>query len=792
MSGDRRTLDLFEQVLDCDPELRDAFLDVHCAGDAKLRREIEGLIAADAASTGFLGEPLQPRSDRSGEQLGAYRLVQLIGNGGMGSVYRGERADKAFAKPVAIKLLLADAGDLRTRFALEQRILGGMTHPNIASLLDIGSDDRGAPFLVMEYVEGEPITDHVRRVALDPIGCANLFLKILDAVQTAHSQLIVHRDLKPGNILVDTHGEPKLLDFGIAKLLVEDSPSTTRTGLGPLTPNYASPEQVKGEPIGTGSDIYSLGIVLYELVTGEMPYRVDTTRPSTIERSICESTPIRPSLHLSAAGGRNLRDLDAIILKALEKSPRDRYLSCSAFADDLRRWSEGRQIEARQPPYSERALRYLRRHRLAVSVAGAASLALLIGSAFALWQAHVASAAQARGERVNRFLTDMLSAANPGDLGRNATVVQVLQRAQQLANRDMDRDPQTAATTQMTLMKTYAALGDWEAARVCAEASLKAALQVGDMSTRIEAEIGLGEILFTSGDRDSAKAMLERGREDALAHGNASQRATAAHILGRLDARANNLPSARRWYETALGEVPAGDPDSRSYILNELARIKQSQGDASGSLSLLRESVDLMRATYPHGNPALAIALGYLGTAYSRSGQLALAADAYAEALAIQLDSLGEYHPDVVVTLANIATLDLRQKNVAAAVADGLRAVAAAGHLQESERAFAANAYTAYGNALIEARRPHEAIPMLEKSVAIYHDMLPADHPLAAGAESALGLAQALDGDIDRGRDLALAAYQRLLAKFGEANEATRLAHDHLARIDATTAVSRH
>lgn len=784
MSDPRRILDLFEQALVCEPKLRAAFLDEHCGSDVVLRREIEDLIEADAASTGFLGEPLQPRSDRSGECLGAYRLVELIGSGGMGSVYRAERADKAFAKPVAIKLLLIDAGDLRTRFAQEQRILGGISHPNIASLLDIGNDDRGAPFLVMEFVEGEAITAFARRKQLDPFACADLFLKILDAVQTAHNQLIVHRDLKPANILVDAHGEPKLLDFGIAKLLVKDAPSTTRTGLGPLTPSYASPEQVRGEPIGTGSDIYSLGVVLFELMTGTFPYRIDDTRPSVIERIVCETDPARPSSHMSHAV-RNVRDLDAIVLKALEKSPRDRYASCSAFSDDLRRWRDGKQIDARQPPFAERSMRYLRRHRLAVSVASAAALALLIGSSVALWQAHVASAAQARSERVNRFLTDMLSAANPGDLGQNATVVQVLQRAQQMADRDMDRDPETAATTQMTLMKTYAALGDWAAARVCAEASLKAALQVGDMSTRIEAEVGLGEILFMSGDRDAAKAMLEKGRADALTHGKASQRATAAHILGRLDARANNLPSARRWYETALAEVPSDDPDSHSYILNELARIKQSQGDADGALALLKQSVELMRVTYPHGNPALAIALGYLGTAYSRSGQLPSAADAYSEALTIQMELLGEHHPDVVVTLANISALDLLRKNIDAAVADGLRAVTAAAPLRESERAFAANAYTAYGNALIEAGRPHEAIPMLEKSLAVYHDMLPADHPLTAGAESSLGLAQALDGDIGAGKKLALDAKARLLAKFGETNESTRLATERLARINA-------
>lgn len=792
MTDARRAMDLFEQALEYEPALRAAFLDRHCASDTGLRDEVEALLAAADACEGFLAGPLTRGADRSGERLGAYRLVRLIGSGGMGSVYRAERADKAYAKPVAIKLLLIDAGELRTRFALEQRILGGITHPNIASLLDVGSDDHGAPYLVMEYVEGEPITAYARRAGLDPAGCADLFLKILDAVQTAHSQLIVHRDLKPGNVLVDAHGEPKLLDFGIAKLVGDEAPGTTRTGLGPLTPNYASPEQVRGDPVGTGSDIYSLGMMLYELVTGELPYRIENTHPSAIERTVCDTDPPRPSTRIGLRGSGNLRDLDAIILKALEKSPRQRYASCSAFADDLRRWRGGEPVQARQPPVGERALRYLRRHRLAVSVAAAASLALLIGSAAALWQAHVADIARARAERVNRFLTDMLSAANPADLGRNASVLSVLERAQRLADRELVSDPETAATTQLTLMKTYAALGDWNAARACAEAALKAAQQVGDTATAIDAEIGLGEILVYGGNVDEARNALTRGREAALRHGNARQRATAAHILGRLENRSSgNLPATRRWFETALAEVPADDPDSHSYILNDLAQVKQLQGDNDGALALLLESVRLMRNTYPHGNPALAIALGQLGSGYAAAGQLEAAAHAHAETLSMQIDLLGENHPNAIMALASLSAVELKQGDVAAALAHSLRGANAAQTLPESDEAYCARAYLAYGNALIQARQPEEAIVQIGKTLAIYRKLLPADHRLIANAESALGLALALSGDVTAGTTLARAAHARLRDALGETSESTLDAQARLARIEALAGESQ-
>ena len=244
MTVTRHAFDLFERALAIEPAHREAFLHEQCAGNTGLRAEVDALLAADEKAEDFLATPLSLEDDRCGEEVGAYRLIELVGSGGMGCVYRAERADKAYAKPVAIKLLLIDANDLRARFALEQKILGQFTHPNIANLLDTGVDRRGTPYLAMEFVDGRPITVYARTQELTLRARLVMFLKILDAMQTAHSHLIVHRDIKPSNVLVDTRGEPKVLDFGIAKLLTSDAADTTRTRLGPLTPNYASPEQI--------------------------------------------------------------------------------------------------------------------------------------------------------------------------------------------------------------------------------------------------------------------------------------------------------------------------------------------------------------------------------------------------------------------------------------------------------------------------------------------------------------------------------------------------------------------
>ncbi|HEV7489371.1 MAG TPA: protein kinase [Rhodanobacteraceae bacterium] len=785
MTATRRAFDLFERAISIDPASRDAFLQEHCAGDSELRAEIDTLLAADESAADFLAAPIPFEDDRCGEEVGLYRLIEHVGSGGMGRVYRAERADGAYAKPVAIKLLLIDAHDLRTRFALEQKILGQFTHPNIANLLDAGVDSRGTPYLVMEFVDGTSITEYVRGHDLDLRARLILFLKILDAIQTAHSHLIVHRDIKPSNVLVDARGEPKVLDFGIAKLLTGDATDTTRTRLGPLTPDYASPEQVRGEPIGTGSDIYSLGVLLYEIATGVRPYRIEDTRPSAIERLVCETVPQRPSAHLSSTKAGNLRDLDAIILKALEKSPRRRYASCAAFADDIRRWLDGEEVLAREPAWPERSLRFVRRHRLAASVIAAASITLLAGSAVALWQAHVAGVARVRAERVSEFLTDMLSAANPADLGRNATVSDVLDRARRLAARDLTDDPETAAATEMTLVKTYASLGDWNSARGCAETALSIARKAGDMDSIIDAEIALGEILDYIGNVDDAQAMLESGRKDALAKGNARQRAGAAHILGRLENRKEHKDIARAWFEQALKEVPDDDPESRSFMLNDLASMKQQLGDAEGGLPLLRESVDLMRRTYPRGHPSVGIALSALAGGYAKAGQLDLAARTYAETVAMQIDLLGAYHPNVVMTLSAISALDLKQENVDAAVTDGAHAAEAADHLPATSQAYAAGAYSAYGAALVRANRGAEAIPVLEKALAIYREKLAPDHALIAIGESVMGLARAQTGDVAGGGSLAASAYDRLRAKLGENAEPVILARQRLDRIQA-------
>ena len=404
---------LFEAALDLPPEQRAAFLDSACGDDRDLRQEVESLLRfLDDAHTDDLFPPLI-RDARAplvlGEQIGPYRVIQEIGSGGMGVVFLAERED--VGKRVALKLVREGglaSGDRVRRFLLERRVLARLEHPNIARLLDAGVTELRVPYLVMEYVEGTPIDRYCDDHTLPVSERLDLFRTVCQAVHYAHQSLVVHRDLKPSNILVTTDGQVKLLDFGIAKLLADhSSPGLTepRTGLLMLTPEYASPEQVRGEPVTTASDVYSLGIVLYQLLTGTRPYSLGSRTPAEVERVVSETAPDRPSAAIvggdvAASRGttaerlqRRLQgDLDTIVLKALSKEPGRRYLSAAQLSDDLRRHLDRLPVLARKDTAAYRTGKFLRRHWIGVGAAALVLISLLAGIAATVWQAQRAEA----------------------------------------------------------------------------------------------------------------------------------------------------------------------------------------------------------------------------------------------------------------------------------------------------------------------------------------------------------------------------------------------------------------
>jgi tetratricopeptide (TPR) repeat protein len=359
--------------------------------------EVKGMLASHAELGDFLEEPAlgeEAEDLLTGRQIGNYLLGEPIGEGGMGMVYRAVRVSD-FQKQVAIKLVKRgmDTDFILRRFRHERQVLAGLDHPNIARLLDGGAGEDGRPYLVMEYIEGTPITEYAERHGLGIRERLEIFRMVCAAVQYAHQNLVVHRDLKPANILVTAEGAPKLLDFGIAKLLEPDA-DATMTAVRLMTPECASPEQVRGEPITTASDIYSLGVLLYQLLTGEQPYQFTTRTPAEVARVVCETVPKKPSKVRALAD-----DLDNIALKAMHKEPARRYVSAEQLAEDVRRYLAGLPVSARKDTFGYRARKFAGRHRAATIAATLVAFSLIGGMGATLWEAHVARTERARAER---------------------------------------------------------------------------------------------------------------------------------------------------------------------------------------------------------------------------------------------------------------------------------------------------------------------------------------------------------------------------------------------------------
>jgi serine/threonine protein kinase len=422
---------LYEAAMAVAADKRADFLGRVCPDDSELRGEVQSLLAQNADSflegsplsaiqtTRTIGGPAEPGSTSvapglSARRIGPYELTREIGHGGMGSVYLAVRTDGVYSKPVAVKLLRAGTGgaDRIERFRQERKVLASIDHPNVAQLLDGGETADGLPYYVMDYIAGEPIDVYCDQRRLTIQERLRLFQSVCAAVEHAHGRGIVHRDLKPGNILVNREGQVKLVDFGIAKLLGSDSDrgaALTRTGMLLMTPEYASPEQVRGETVGAATDIYSLGVVLFELLTGHSPYRLGSRLVHEIVRVVCEEKPVRPSSAIAGTGeqstgagqirailpadvsharqstpqdlSRSLQgDLDNIILKALRKGPAERYGSVREFAEDIQRYLEGKPVTARRPGWPELAGRLLNRYKWAAAGAVAAVLAIATGA----------------------------------------------------------------------------------------------------------------------------------------------------------------------------------------------------------------------------------------------------------------------------------------------------------------------------------------------------------------------------------------------------------------------------
>ncbi|WP_347261746.1 serine/threonine-protein kinase [Rudaea sp.] len=607
----QKLTDIVGECLDLPVAERDALARARSGGDDALYREALAWIANAGGNEDFLEQPPQvdtrllesavvvaTTSNWIGRRLGPYRIVGEVARGGMGSVFRAVRDDDEYHKIVAIKLIRPDLGGaaLAARFRMERQILAGLDHPNIARLIDGGTSDDGLPYLVMDYVDGEPVDRYCARLALGVRERLELFCEVCAAVQFAHQRLVVHRDLKPSNILIDRDGTVKLLDFGIARLVDPDAGGGDGpTTIHAFTPEYASPEQVKGEAITTASDVYSLGVLLYRLLAGRSPYRSDNSQLHALVREIVSTDPLRPSATAesridpaataptldSERLRRALRgDLDMIVLMALRKEPTQRYASVEQFADDVRRHLANRPVRARDGALAYRARKFLVRHRFGVTLGTLAVVSLLALSAYALQQARSARAERARAERhfdsvrdlANRFVGDVF--------------LQIV-------------DVPGTAKAQQTLLDT----GVEYLGRLAADAGNNRGLLLDVARGYVKlAQIQERGLIPPAQRAASASAALDAiKRADALAPPDARAaelRLVAQTLLAGSEGDAQHFDAARAHFETARALARAARDDNepsaltqaRANALGEYAKAPGIDMSASQRLALTREA----------------------------------------------------------------------------------------------------------------------------------------------------------------------------------------------------------
>ena len=684
----QRIEDLFFAALDLEPAARSAFLEEACGDDSALREELESLLESSKETLDFAREAVvqvvqqeAAEGESVGRRIGAYELLSVLGKGGMGTVYLAARADDLYQQDVAIKLMhthVAPAPGMRLRFSAERQILANLNHPNIARLLDGGITADGQQYLVMEYVNGVPIDEYCRVNRLSTEDLIGLFLKVCAAIEYAHQNLVIHRDIKPGNILVTPEGVPKLLDFGIAKLL-DDGVGASKLTLNAekltteqmMTPEYASPEQVRGEPVSTATDVYTLGVLLYELVCGRRPFPPGRKRALEIMTMICEHYPDPPSKVLRAdsqlvspAHYRKYRDdLDNIVLMAMRKEPARRYESVALFASDLRRCLEGKPVQARTDTWTYTSSRFVRRHKAGVILTAIAVIALIgfsIGMGILARRAtreRLAAEQQTLAARQEAdFLASIFEAATPdATKGKQITARDLLDASQKRIDRELANVPAVRAMMLDDVGQAYTNLGLYDQAKPLLQRAYDLQrLAPGDKNLDMAATAwGLARLYRLQGNYEKAEPLFRQAlaiREKA-AGTNHLLVAESLTDLGEclyMESRDTEAEQVLR-QALALDAQPANElgATTRNYLALELER----KGKLDEAAQLLREAVDIARRTEGEVSPDYAIFLQNLGGAFMRLGDLSTAEATERRALEARRKLSGDDHPDIAYAL---------------------------------------------------------------------------------------------------------------------------------------------
>ncbi|HZH90130.1 MAG TPA: serine/threonine-protein kinase [Pyrinomonadaceae bacterium] len=782
METDRaeRIAELVESALEREPSEWGAFLSEASGGDASLRAEVESLLSHQERARDFIEAPaFQMAAElfddgdgrlQAGQMLDGHEIDKLLGEGGMGEVYLAR--DVKLGREVAVKLVKRGLGtaDVLRRFRHEEQILAGLNHPHVARLYGGGKTEEGLPYFVMEYVEGQPIDKFCEAQSLSTAARLRLFRKVCGAVAYAHSHLVVHRDIKPSNILVTPAGEPKLLDFGIAKLLDSERAQPgldTITMLGVMTPEYASPEQVRGEPVTTAADIYSLGVLLYELLTGHRPYHLQSRRPEEIARVICEQEPERPSKASSDFGMWNAEsktgsapprptsqnpkllrgDLDNIVLLALRKEPARRYATVEQFSEDIRRYLEGLPVIARKATFAYRAAKFIGRHKAGAASAALVVLAIIAGLTATVWQARIARRERTRAERrfndvrklANSNLFELHDAiANlPGSTpARELLVKNALEYLDSLA-----QEAQGDASLQRELVAAYLKVGNVQGNPNNAN--------LGDTAGALESYRKALAIAARLTASDPADAQSRRFI-GVVSEKMCDAQAATGDIAGAVESQRRSLSIFKAIADAAPSNVEARQSLAISYVkLGDVlgnANFNNS-GDAAGALRSYRASADILESLHaadpvnPKTRRLLGLIYERLGTMLEAGGKLDEALETYLKSRAIREPLAADFPTDT----------------------DAVRD--------------AAIAHEKIGHVMTARGQPREALESRRKSLEIFQRLVDAD-PKNAQARQSLAISYLHLGEVygnadapNLGRPAEALKYYRLALDILESGE---------------------
>lgn len=699
---------IFERALQLDKISREVFFKNLKEDEKPYEAEVKSLLNAYEANDDFLeidsgrdifSEDKIGPHPLIGKHLGVYLIEEEIGQGGMGIVFEGKRDDKEFEQKVAIKILKQGLTSeyLVKRFENERQTLANLQHPNIAKLFDGGKTEEGLPYLIMEFIDGIPITQYCKDHELSVNDILKLFSTVCEAIQYAHQNLIIHRDIKPENILVNKEGRIKLLDFGVSKLLDEDliyaNTGLTKTGTWHLTPEYASPEQINGEPINTSSDIYSLGVLLYRLLANEHPYKIYNASPLAISKILTENKISKPSevvfnktreidneelSSISKVNHKQLQgDLDNIVLKAMHKDPNQRYSSVQDFANDINNFLIGMPVSARADSYFYRFTKFVQRHKVGVTLFILFNILVISSIVVIINQGRIAAKERDRAkienakfEKVNDFLTSILSSVDPSEIGRDVKVYDILEKAAENIEEELIGQPEVEASVRSTLGNTYVNLGEYDKGKPFLDKSYNLNKNIyGEQSKETAESIhDLGLYYDWVGDYKKADSLYGKSisifrkvlEEPAKIFGD------ALNNHGIIKMHFSEYDVAEKLYLEAIEiskKVEGEKTRNMAVMLNNLAYNYTDAGNFDDGRKYYKRSLAILLEVLGENRPEV-------GTAYNNIAWLDMqqnqydSAEVYLErSYRLKYNLKGEDHPDVGLALNNIGVLNIRKEN---------------------------------------------------------------------------------------------------------------------------------